>query len=37
VHAATIRELLLDRLSPAEQDLLARALSRVAEERTASA
>jgi DNA-binding MarR family transcriptional regulator len=30
VHAATISELLLDRLSPDEQDVLARALSRVA-------
>lgn len=29
VHARTIRELLLDRLAPAEQDLLARALSRI--------
>jgi DNA-binding MarR family transcriptional regulator len=29
VHASTVREVLLDRLSPAEQDLLARALSRV--------
>jgi DNA-binding MarR family transcriptional regulator len=28
VHAATIRETLLDRLSPAEQDVLARVLSR---------
>ncbi len=31
VHARTIREFLLDPLTPAEQDLLARALSRVAE------
>jgi DNA-binding MarR family transcriptional regulator len=31
VHARTIRELLLDPLTPAEQDLLARALSRIAE------
>jgi DNA-binding MarR family transcriptional regulator len=30
VHAATIGELLLSRLSPEEQDVLARALSRVA-------
>jgi DNA-binding MarR family transcriptional regulator len=30
VHARTIRELLLDPLTPGEQDLLARALSRVA-------
>jgi DNA-binding MarR family transcriptional regulator len=29
VHARTIREVLLDRLTPAEQDLLAQALSRV--------
>ena len=36
VHAATIRELLLDQLSPAEQDLLARALSRVASDRPPS-
>ena len=31
VHTQTISELLLDRLSPDEQDLLARALTRVAE------
>jgi DNA-binding MarR family transcriptional regulator len=31
VHDRTIRELLLDRLTPHEQDLLARALTRVAE------
>lgn len=31
VHARTISELLLDRLTPDEQDLLARALTRVAE------
>jgi DNA-binding MarR family transcriptional regulator len=31
VHAQTISELLLDRLTPDEQDLLARALTRVAE------
>ncbi len=31
VHAQTIRELLLDRLSPDEQDVLARALTRVAQ------
>ena len=31
VHAQTIREFLLDPLTPREQDLLARALSRVAE------
>ncbi len=37
VHSATIRELLLDRLSPAEQDLLARVLNRVADDQTASA
>jgi DNA-binding MarR family transcriptional regulator len=30
VHARTIREVLLDRLSPAEQDLLATVLTRVA-------
>jgi len=30
VHAQTIRESLLDPLTPREQDLLARALSRVA-------
>ena len=30
VHAQTIREFLLDPLTPREQDLLARALSRVA-------
>jgi DNA-binding MarR family transcriptional regulator len=30
VHAQTIRELLLDPLTPGEQDLLARALSRIA-------
>jgi DNA-binding MarR family transcriptional regulator len=30
VHAQTISELLLDRLTPGEQDLLARALTRVA-------
>jgi DNA-binding MarR family transcriptional regulator len=29
VHASTVREVLLDRLTPGEQDLLARALSRV--------
>jgi DNA-binding MarR family transcriptional regulator len=29
VHARTVREVLLDRLTPAEQDLLVRALSRV--------
>jgi DNA-binding MarR family transcriptional regulator len=33
VHSAVIRELLLDRLGPGEQDLLARALSRVAADR----
>lgn len=32
VHAATIGDLLLSRLTPAEQDLLARALGRVAAE-----
>lgn len=32
VHAQAIRELLLDRLTPGEQDLLARALSRVTED-----
>ncbi len=32
VHAGVIRELLLDRLTPAEQDLLARALTRIAED-----
>jgi len=32
VHAQAIRELLLDRLTPGEQDLLARALTRVAED-----
>jgi DNA-binding MarR family transcriptional regulator len=32
VHARAIRELLLDRLTPGEQDLLARALTRVAED-----
>jgi DNA-binding MarR family transcriptional regulator len=31
VHTQTISELVLDRLTPAEQDLLARALTRVAE------
>ncbi len=31
VHAQTIRELLLDRLTPDEQELLARALTRVAD------
>jgi hypothetical protein len=31
VHTQTISELLLDRLTPDEQDLLARALTRVAE------
>lgn len=31
VHAAVVRDVLLDRLTPDEQDLLARALSRVAE------
>ena len=30
VHARTIREFLLDPLTPGEQELLARALSRVA-------
>jgi DNA-binding MarR family transcriptional regulator len=30
VHSSTVREVLLDRLTPAEQDLLTRALSRVA-------
>jgi DNA-binding MarR family transcriptional regulator len=30
VHSRTVREVLLDRLTPAEQDLLTRALSRVA-------
>jgi DNA-binding MarR family transcriptional regulator len=30
VHAATLREVLLDRLTPAEQDALAQTLSRVA-------
>jgi len=35
VHAATIGDLLLDRLSPDEQNLLARALSRVAAEQPA--
>jgi DNA-binding MarR family transcriptional regulator len=37
VHAATIGELLLDRLSPDEQELLARVLSRVAAEQSADA
>ena len=37
VHAATIRELLLDRMTPDEQDVLARALSRVAAEAPADA
>jgi DNA-binding MarR family transcriptional regulator len=32
VHAEVIRELLLDRLAPAERDLLARALTRIAED-----
>ncbi|MDX6390055.1 MAG: hypothetical protein QOJ73_1118 [Streptosporangiaceae bacterium] len=32
VHARAIRDLLLDRLTPGEQDLLARALTRVAED-----
>jgi DNA-binding MarR family transcriptional regulator len=32
LHARAIRELLLDRLTPGEQDLLARALARVAED-----
>jgi DNA-binding MarR family transcriptional regulator len=32
IHAQAIRELLLDRLTPGEQDLLARALTRVAED-----
>lgn len=32
VHAEVIRELLLDRLGPAEQDMLARALGRIAED-----
>ena len=31
VHAQTIREFLLDPLTPREQDLLARALTRVAD------
>lgn len=31
VHAQTVRAALLDRLSPAEQELLAEALSRIAE------
>jgi hypothetical protein len=31
VHTQTISELLLDRLTPDEQDVLARALTRVAE------
>jgi DNA-binding MarR family transcriptional regulator len=31
VHARTIHEVLLDKLTPAEQDLLARTLSRVAD------
>jgi DNA-binding MarR family transcriptional regulator len=31
VHTQTISELLLDRLTPDEQELLARALTRVAE------
>lgn len=31
VHASVVRDVLLDRLSPDEQDLLARALTRVAE------
>jgi DNA-binding MarR family transcriptional regulator len=31
VHTQTVSELLLDRLTPDEQDLLARALTRVAE------
>ena len=31
VHASVVRDVLLDRLSPAEQDVLARALTRVAE------
>jgi DNA-binding MarR family transcriptional regulator len=31
VHASVVRDVLLDRLSPAEQDLLARVLTRVAE------
>jgi hypothetical protein len=30
VHSSTVREVLLDRLTPAEQDLLTRALGRVA-------
>jgi DNA-binding MarR family transcriptional regulator len=32
VHADAIRDLLLDRLTPGEEDLLARALTRVAED-----
>jgi DNA-binding MarR family transcriptional regulator len=32
IHAQTIREMLLDRLTPAEQDLLADALTRIVEE-----
>ena len=32
IHAQAIRELLLDRLTPGEQDLLARALTRIAED-----
>jgi hypothetical protein len=32
VHARTIRETLLDRLTPAEQDLLAEALARIVED-----
>jgi DNA-binding MarR family transcriptional regulator len=32
VHAQTIREVLLDRLTPAEQDVLAEALTRIVEE-----
>jgi DNA-binding MarR family transcriptional regulator len=31
VHASVVRDVLLDRLSPAEQDLLTRTLTRVAE------
>ncbi len=32
IHAEAIRDLLLDRLTPGEQDLLARALARIAED-----
>ncbi|MGH3399642.1 MAG: MarR family transcriptional regulator, partial [Streptosporangiaceae bacterium] len=31
VHASVVRDMLLDRLSPGEQELLAQVLSRVAE------